>query len=51
MSFAIAADDTQLCALNCILAISAWMSQNFLQFNHDKTEIIVIGSYIVSERN
>ena len=50
------ADDTQLyisvspddlepvnILLNCILDITSWMAENFLQLNQDKTEVLIIG--------
>uniref|UniRef100_A0A8C6SBV1 Reverse transcriptase domain-containing protein n=1 Tax=Neogobius melanostomus TaxID=47308 RepID=A0A8C6SBV1_9GOBI len=50
------ADDTQLyismspddtrpmdALFNCILDIESWMTENFLQLNQDKTEVLVIG--------
>uniref|UniRef100_A0A8C7WRW4 Reverse transcriptase domain-containing protein n=1 Tax=Oryzias sinensis TaxID=183150 RepID=A0A8C7WRW4_9TELE len=30
--------------LKCILDIKSWMAENFLQLNHDKTEVLVISS-------
>ena len=37
-------DHSKLSILNdCVLSIKDWMSQNFLQLNPDKTEILIIG--------
>ena len=63
ISFHSYADDTQLYVavspddtgpidslFNCISDIKAWMSQNFLQLNQDKTEVMVIGSKTQREK-
>ena len=55
VSFHFYADDTQLylplktqesaqSLLNCVEAIKHWMSNNFLQLNDSKTEVVIFGS-------
>lgn len=44
-------DTSQLDSLfNCLLDLTAWMSQNFLQLNQDKTEVLIIGSKAQREK-
>lgn len=48
MILAVSFDDL---LFNRILDIKAWMSQNFLELNHDKTEVLIIGSKARTEKN
>ena len=36
---------------NCILDIKSWMTENFLQLNQDKTELLIIGSEALREKH
>ena len=62
MSYHCYADDTQLyisvnsndlnklsTLQDCLTAIKIWMSDNFLQLNPDKTEVLIIGSESITE--
>ena len=63
VNFHFYADDTQLYfsvapddpgaldpLLNCLSSIKCWMSKNFLKLNEDKTEVLIIGSSSVEQK-